>query len=109
MERWRKADSVVLIDAVSSGAAAGSLHRLDGSRQPVPAVMWRHSTHAFSVAEAVELARALNRLPQRIVIFGVEGRCFDPGQAVSPEVEFSVADLVRQITQEMTGSCTNHR
>src|ERR1039457_2451863 len=47
---------------------------------------YRCSTHAFGVAEAVQLARVLERLPRRLLIYGIEGRRFDLGSAPSVEV-----------------------
>lgn len=36
MECWKDANSVILIDAVSSGAKPGTIHRLDAHTQPIP-------------------------------------------------------------------------
>src|ERR1043166_9195305 len=72
MEVWRGADNVILADAVSSGASPGTIHRLDAGRERIPTSFFHYSTHAFSIAEAVELARALGRLPARTIIYGIE-------------------------------------
>ncbi len=60
---WQDTDAVVLVDAVCAGARAGTLHRFAVGTQPLPAMFSRVSTHAFGVAEAIELARALCQLP----------------------------------------------
>ena len=59
------------------------------------------STHGLGVTEAVELARALDRLPERLELYGIEaaGATFDPDHTVAmicgPEVmmRFAVAAL----------------
>jgi len=68
----RGARLVVLVDAVQSGAPAGTLHRLEGKavRQ---AVAHYTSTHGFGIAEALELGDRLNDGPDRVVLWGVEG------------------------------------
>ena len=76
-----------MVDAVSSGAEPGTIHRLDALTERLPAELSRGSTHAFGLAEAVELARALERLPGRLLVFGIEGKRFDAGAGLSPEVE----------------------
>src|SRR3982751_5456111 len=76
MQAWEGAARVILCDAVVSGGAPGTIYRLDAQAGPIPARFFNYSTHAFSVAEAVELARALDRLPPRLIIYGVEGRDF---------------------------------
>ena len=40
--------------------------------------------------EAVELARELDRLPRRLVVYGIEGESFEAGEGLSPAVETTV-------------------
>jgi hydrogenase maturation protease len=86
MESWAGPDEVILIDAVVTGRPAGAVTVWDASDAPVAADVYRCSTHAFGVAEAVQLARVLERMPRRLLIYGIEGRRFDFGSAPSPEV-----------------------
>jgi hydrogenase maturation protease len=109
IEQWQKAGQVWLIDAVASGAAPGSIHRMEAHEQPIPAALFHGSTHDFGVAQAIEMARVLGTLPPRLVLYGIEGRCFDFGTTLSPEVEqaaHEVAWRVRQeIEQAQAGGC----
>jgi hydrogenase maturation protease len=57
------------------------------------------STHAFGVRQAVELARVLNRLPQMLLICGIEGKQFSFGAPLSPEVERSVESVAQQLLE----------
>ena len=104
IEAWEGADSVVLIDTVVSGGQPGTLHRFDASEAPIPARALRSSTHAIGLAETIELARALGRLPARIVVYGIEGASFEAGAPLSPEVEEAVTRLVTTIEEEL---CTS--
>lgn len=99
LEAWRGRDAVILIDAVTSGAPAGTIHRLDARSSPLSPDLFALSTHAFSVAEAIELARALGNLPQRLVIYGVESQQFVAGMGLSPEVESAVQKATEDISQ----------
>jgi hydrogenase maturation protease len=101
METWQGADTVILVDAVHSGAASGAIRRLDANAQPVPARFFHHSTHAVGLAEAIELARALNRLPPRLVVFGIEGKTFAAGAPLSPEVEAAAGQVVDRVLEEI--------
>ncbi len=103
LDDWQGADTVVVIDATSSGSEPGTIRRYDAHEQPLPSVFSRSSTHAFGVAEAVELARALGRLPARVVVFGIEGRDFSQGEGLSPDVDAAVDEVVRRVTEEATG------
>jgi hydrogenase maturation protease len=104
MEAWKEADAVILIDAVQSGAEAGTIHRLDAQAQQIPQRFFRYSTHAFSVAEAIELARALNQLPPRLLLYGIEGENFAAGTELSTEIMNAAEEVARRIlTEPQTG------
>ena len=100
MAAWRGAETVIIFDAVMSGAAAGTIHRFDVSAQPLPKSGFRCSTHAFGVAEAIELARALGELPRSLMVYGIEGKNFAAGVGLSPEVERAVGEVVRRTLTE---------
>ncbi len=101
MESWKGADSVIIVDAASSGAKPGTIHRIDARAQRIPTGLLRYSTHAFSVGEAVELARAMNRLPPRMVVYGIEGERFDEGTVLSRAVQGSVDAVVDLVLKQL--------
>jgi hydrogenase maturation protease len=96
VELWSSYDSVVVVDAVCSGAPPGRVCVLEtgAGLDPLPEGAWRRTgrggTHAFGLAAAVELARALHRLPALVTVVGVEAQSFDHGTALSPAVEAAV-------------------
>src|SRR5712692_1537146 len=59
IDAWESsgASLVILIDAVCSGAEPGTVYRLDVNNKTIPTSFFNYSTHAFSLAEAIELAR----------------------------------------------------
>jgi len=92
------APSATILDAVSSGAAPGTVHRFDVSAEPLPASVRRAtSTHALGLAEAIELARTLGRLPERVIVYGIEGRSFAAGDPVCAAVRAAVARVVTEL------------
>ena len=54
---------------------------LDARTSRLPMGQFRCSTHALGVAEAIELARALDRLPRKLIVFGIEGIRLRPRRA----------------------------
>ena len=40
----------------------------------IPAHRFRSYTHTTGISETVELARALDQLPRRLIVFGIEGK-----------------------------------
>jgi hydrogenase maturation protease len=107
LDLWTGARAVVLVDSVRSGVAPGTVHRVDATGGPLPAgLRTSTSTHAVGVAEAIELARALGRLPNRLVVYGIEADAFDTGAELSPDVAAAVdrvADAVLGEARALAG------
>ena len=101
LDAWGGADLAVVVDACASGEAPGTIHRFDVSDRLLPARVFRSSTHAFGVGDAVELARALDRLPRRVVVYGVEGGQFAAGAGLSPAVESAVERVAENVVREL--------
>jgi hydrogenase maturation protease len=100
MQVWAGWDNVLVVDAMRSGAPQGTLTQIDARAQSVPVRLF-HTTHSFGVAEAVELARALGELPDRLRIYGIEGGRYGEGCALTPAVLATAQAVVRLIVQEM--------
>jgi hydrogenase maturation protease len=91
LDMWRDADVAVVIDAVSSGAEPGTVHRFDATSAPLPArLRGSTSSHALGLAEAIELGRTLGRLPGRLIVYGIEGERFEAGTELTPAVAAAV-------------------
>ena len=101
MDSWKDSDAVILIDAVYSGAKPGTIHRFDAHTQPIPSKFFHYSTHAFGVAEAIELARALKQLPPHLIVYGIEGKCFEAGIKLSWEAEKAVEEVMMRVQQDI--------
>jgi hydrogenase maturation protease len=104
MEAWSGADRVVVIDATQSGAEPGTVVRLDAAAEELPRGLFRYSSHLFGLAEAVETARALGRLPAGLVIWGIEGADFGFGEELAPAVAAAADEVARRIAAELTPS-----
>jgi hydrogenase maturation protease len=100
LDAWDGAGDVYVVDAVCSGGAAGTVYRFDASA-PLGGDFSHRGTHLFSLADVIELARALHRLPARLTGFGIEGAGYELGAPLSPEAEFAVRTVVEQILHEL--------
>jgi hydrogenase maturation protease len=72
MELWAGAELAVVVDAVRTGGD--------------------HGGHVY-----VELARALGRLPRRLLVFAVNGVEFGFGPELSPAVAAAVEPVARRV------------
>jgi hydrogenase maturation protease len=102
IDTLRQADRVILVDAMVSGQPAGTVLRLDCvAGNVIPARAGASSSHGLGVAEGIGLARALGFLPDRCVLFAVEGAQFAPGADLSPSVEAAAREVVKRIVTEV--------
>ena len=101
MEAWQGFQNVIIVDAVSSGAMPGTIFRIDANKETVPITFFHYSTHAFSVAEAVELAKVINTLPSRLLVYGIEGAAFTAGVKISSIVKEAANRVIEQIMREI--------
>jgi hydrogenase maturation protease len=101
IESWALVKEALVIDAVASGAPPGTLHRFDATHGPLPTELFKGSTHSLGVADAVELARELDKLPPRLAVYGIEGESFETGEGLSPAVEATVNALVAELCEEL--------
>lgn len=103
VEGWAGANEAIVVEAVVSNCPAGTLHVLEVGAAPLPAVFERLSSHAFGLAQAIELSRTLGSLPLRTVIYGIEGRRFGSGEELGPEVMDAARKLVQTILADNMG------
>jgi hydrogenase maturation protease len=112
VEDWAGAALVVLVDAVR-GRQPGRLHRivLAGAEpgecprlrdEPGLATEIAASSHGLGAGTAVELASALGRLPDRLIMHAVEAWQFDQGRGLSPEVAGVIEELTAAVLADVT-------
>lgn len=93
---------VILIDAVySSNSPSGTVYRLDKNLHQGLAQSCRSSTHAFDLSQVIEIANNLNSLPDKLIIFGIEGANFNVGDGLSPQVAAQFDLFIDTIYQEV--------
>lgn len=98
IDAWRDCSDVVLVDATSCERPAGTITVIDLLEQRLPhgAV---NSSHGLGPVEAVELGRAIGVLPDRLTFVGIEGSHWDPGAALSIQVDRAVDRVVRMLEE----------
>jgi hydrogenase maturation protease len=95
------ADVAWLVDAAVSGAPPGTIRRLDPVAAPLPRSLFAVSSHGLGLTEAVELSRALDSLPRRLVVFAIEGAEFAPGARLTPAVAAAAVEVEARLLGEI--------
>lgn len=102
MELWDSHDDVVIVDAMSSGLPPGTVQRFDARDEPLPVRAFA-SSHAFGVAETIELARSLGKLPERLTVYGIEVSSMEVGAHPSEAIESAVTRVALEINASAGG------
>lgn len=104
VDAWRGLDAVALVDAVVTGAPVGTIYRWNA--RSVQAAALRASTHGFTLVDAYRLGENLGTAPATVVVFGIEGACFDGGIAPGAAVLAAVDRLVERLEAAHVISCS---
>lgn len=98
---WDTAPLAIVVDAVSSSRAPGSVVVKWFSRPGVAGVSTagasgaaRSSTHGLGLVDVWEIARSTGTAPVSALLIGIEGADFTVGEGLSPAVERAVPEAV---------------
>jgi hydrogenase maturation protease len=108
LDAWADATDVYVIDAVCSGSPPGTVFHFDAA-SPLPTRFGHRGSHTFSLADVVELARALGTLPPHLTGYGIEGNRFDVGAPLSPETSRAIEDVVGSLLRELDAPRTQRQ
>jgi hydrogenase maturation protease len=100
IDEWTGATEVYVIDAVCSGGTPGSVYKFDAADALTE--QFRHrGTHTFCLADVIELARAVDRLPRHLAGFGIEGASFAIGDGLSPQAQAAVDEVTHVLLSDL--------
>ncbi len=91
---------VILVDAVRTGSAPGTLVRIDGE-EVMDAVRERLSPHQIGVADLLDAARLIDCYPTTVTLLGLAPESIDLRVTRSDAVDASLDELVEAIVREV--------
>lgn len=102
LELWKGRPVVYLIDAIHASLEPGAIRRFDLPDEELPAEYTStQSTHSFNVGEAIELGKALDAMPERLSIIGIQGKNFESGTEFCKAVEASIENAAKSLGIEI--------
>ena len=112
LNQWDAADLAIVVDAVRSGARAGTvtltyLGTDDGAlEEPGRA---KPSTHGLGLGDVYRIALATGAAPARVALIGIEGRDFSAGEGLSPEVDAGASRAAGLVARLAGTNCPRAR
>ncbi|MEA3296328.1 MAG: hydrogenase maturation protease, partial [candidate division Zixibacteria bacterium] len=106
LDVWDSAHAAFVVDCVVSTADPGVIYRFDALNESLPEGLFNNcSTHCFSVAKSIELAGVLERLPTKLVVYGIVGSDFKTGAGLSAKVRSAADEVTARIVREVDQVC----
>jgi hydrogenase maturation protease len=102
LDYFALAAQVIMVDAVVTGAEAGTIHRLTDEELPNQMGIGQ-SSHLVQLVETIELGKLLGKLPNGLVLIGIEATNFDNGEGMTDPVAAGVATAVEAVLAELAG------
>ncbi len=100
--------SVYLVDACRSSELVGTWQRIDVNKQPIMEENPQTSTHGFSLSQAIALAKNLDQLPNKLILYAINGNHYSISDVLSPPIAKSVNSVIKAIlNEEDIQSCMN--
>lgn len=100
MDLFMNYPTVYLVDACRTDATAGSWQRIDVRQNPLPLENAQTSTHGLSISQAVALAKNLDQLPSKLIVYTIAGDHYALSEKLSPAVEQSISHVAQAIYNE---------
>jgi hydrogenase maturation protease len=95
-----ESDRVILVDAVRTGSAPGTLVRIDGE-DVMDAVRERLSPHQIGVADLLDAARLIDCYPTTVTLLGLAPESIDLSVRRSNAVDGNLDQLVEAVAREV--------
>ena len=105
VDAWEGRRLAIVVDAIRRGDPPGTVHRVQVGTDPLPAAFVHPSTHGAGLESAVALGQALDRNPEKLVIFGIEPADLTEGHGLSAAVQTALPGFVRRVTEEVRTTC----
>ena len=95
-------EQIVMVDAVVTGAAPGTVHRVTDTELPDQMGIGQ-SSHLVQLVETIELGKLLGHLRNGLVLIGIEATDFDHGEGMTDAVAGAIGLAVEAVLRELQG------
>ncbi len=92
--------ALIVLDAMVSGVPAGTITRIEEAQLPSIQAS-AYSSHGHSLVQVIALGRALNLLPQHVVIFAMELASCAAYCPIGEELEYALVQCERRVINEI--------
>ena len=91
---------IIVADAIAFGGQPGEIIKLDAAQVPAR-LQIKMSEHQVGFNEVLALLQLLGETPERFVFFGVQPKCNEWAEPLTPEIAAAIPPVVEQIKAEV--------
>jgi hydrogenase maturation protease len=107
IDSWDGAELAVIVETVRRGDAPGTVAGIEWDVQQSPPTPHReHGSHSLGILEAIELGRAVERMPRRLRLVGIEPLELGWGEGLSDPVARSIDGAARLVLDYLRSAVT---
>ena len=99
IDAFERAPKVIMVDAVVTGAEAGAVHRYTDTELPDRMGIGQ-SSHLVGLIGTIELGKLLGKLPNGMVLIGIEATDFANGEGMTEPVASGVLAAAEAVLAE---------
>lgn len=99
LEIFSSFSSIYLIDACLADASFGAWQRID-ALQEIFIKEKATSTHGFSLSQTIHLAKTLQQLPKKLIIYAIAGSKYQMSRGLSSRVQKAILEVAQEIIKE---------
>jgi len=100
LDAFERGDQVLMIDAVKTGSAPGTVHRFTSEDLPTGMGIGQ-SSHLVALVDTIAMGKLLGKLPSGLVVIGIEAIDFDHGTELTTEVATAIEDAAAAVLAEL--------
>ena len=89
--------TVYCCDAVRCRKNAGQILFFEAHKKPLPVTLFSLTTHDFGLPQAIELARNIGSLPDKLIVYGITAENFQPSAKLSTPLKKATRTVVDHI------------
>lgn len=94
------AEALIIIDALTDGRPPGTVVLVEDSA--VPRLMQtRTSPHQIGISEILATAQMTDKMPQRLLLFGIEPKTLEVALGLSPEVSQAMEKVLAEVVSAL--------
>ena len=91
--------AVIVLDAVVSGSRPGTVMRIE--EELLSSIRSPYSSHGYNVSQMVELGRAMDVLPEHLVVIGVEVTACEPNAVMGEQLQRVLERMEELVREEL--------